>query len=285
MPKVSKGDETMLYQAKNGTVPIDGTTMEYIRFGTGQEALIMLPGLGDGLRTMKGTALPMAAMYRGFARDFTVYAFSRRNAIPEGSTTRDMARDIVTAMDTLGIENAHVFGVSMGGMIAQHLAADFPHRVQKLVLAVTCPEPNPIMEAAIEGWIEDVRRDDHTALMDSNVRLIYSDGYYQKNKKLIPLMGKLTKPDSYDRFLKQAQACLTHNALEKLSFIQAPTLVIGGEQDRVLGGDPSRKMADTIPGARLKMYAQWGHGLYEEAPDFNQTVLAFLLEGREKLHG
>ena len=89
----------MLYNAKNGTLKIGGTTMDYIRFGTGERILVMLPGLGDGLRSMKGTALPMAFMYREFAKDFTVYAFSRKNVLPEGYTTRDMARDLQDAKE------------------------------------------------------------------------------------------------------------------------------------------------------------------------------------------
>ena len=268
----------MFFQAKNGLLPLGSSQMEYIRFGSGDQVLLMLPGLGDGLRTMKGTAVPMALMYRIFAKKFTVYAFSRPAHIPEGATTRDMARDVALAMDALGIARAHILGVSMGGMIAQHLAADHPEKVSKLVLAVTCPEPNPIMTGALEDWLEDVRRDDHTALMDSNLRLIYSPEYYRKNKALIPLLGKLTKPASYDRFIRQAQACLTHSALDRLETIQAPTLVIGGEQDNVLGAEPSRILARQIPGAKLKMYSRWGHGLYEEAGDFNSTVLSFLLE-------
>lgn len=266
----------MLHNAKNGTLKIGGTTMDYIRFGTGERILVMLPGLGDGLRSMKGTALPMAFMYREFARDFTVYAFSRKNALPEGYTTRDMARDQVEAMAQLGIERADIFGVSMGGMIAQYLAIDYPEKVNKLILTVTSSRPNPILTASIEEWVSSAKREDHTSLMDSNVRRIYSDGYYRKNKWMVPIMGKLTKPKSYDRFYVQADACLTHDAYESLNQIQAPTLVIGGEKDISLGGDASREIAEKMPGAELRMYAQWGHGLYEEAKDFNQVVLNFL---------
>ena len=78
----------MLYHAKNAAVVSGDTTMDYIRFGTGERNLIILPGLGDGLQTVKGTALPMAVMYRCFAKDFTVWAFSRKNALPQGYTTR-----------------------------------------------------------------------------------------------------------------------------------------------------------------------------------------------------
>ena len=267
----------MLLSAKNGTLSMDGTTMDYIRFGTGKQVLVMLPGLGDGLRSMKGTALPMALMYRRFAKDFTVYAFSRKTLLPEGHTTRDMAKDLKTAMDLLGIEKAHIFGVSMGGMIAQHFAADFPDAVDKLILTVTAPCSNPLLTESVKEWMDYARKNDHTALMESNLRRIYSPAYYRKNKWMIPFLGLLTKPKSYDRFFIQAQACLDHDVLERLPNIRANTLVIGGEQDLSLGGDPSREIASRIPGAKLKIYSRWGHGLYEEAPDFNQTVLDFLL--------
>ena len=266
----------MLYNAKNGTLKLGGTTMDYIRFGTGERILLMLPGLGDGLRSMKGTALPMAFMYREFAKDFTVYAFSRKNVLPEGYTTRDMARDQAEAMEQLGIESADIFGVSMGGMIAQHLAIDYPGKVGKLILTVTSARPNPILTESIEEWVSCAKRGDHTALMDSNVRRIYSEDYYRRNKWMVPIMGKLTKPKSYDRFYVQADACLTHDAYESLNQIKTPTLVIGGEKDISLGGDASKEIAEKIHGAELRMYAQWGHGLYEEAKDFNQVVLDFL---------
>ena len=94
----------------------------------------------------------------------------------------------------------------------------------------------------------------------------------------MPITGRLTKPKSYDRFFAQAQACLTHDASDRLGSITAPTLVMGGEQDSCLGADASRELAAAIPGARLKMYPQWGHGLYEEERDFIPAVLDFLTE-------
>jgi pimeloyl-ACP methyl ester carboxylesterase len=268
----------MLYQAKNGTLNIGGTTMDYIRFGTGARILIMLPGLGDGLRSVKGTALPMAWMYREFCKDFTVYAFSRKNALPGGYTTRDMAKDQAEAMEILDIEKADIFGVSMGGMIAQWLAIDHPEKVARLILTVTCARPNPILRESVEEWVALARKGDHAGFMDSNLRRIYSENYYRKNKWMGPIVGKLTKPKSYDRFFVQANACLTHDAYENLGKICAPTLVIGGEKDLALGGDASREIAEKIPGAVLRMYAQWGHGLYEEEPGFNRLVMEFLKE-------
>lgn len=259
----------------NGTVVLSNGTMDYVRFGSGKTDLVLLPGLGDGLKTVRGTALPMALLYREFAKEHTVYMFSRKNALPDGYTTRDMARDQKEAMEILGIRNANVVGVSMGGMIAEWLAVDAPACVNKLALVVTCADATAELKDCVNDWISMVQRGDHFALMDSNVRRIYSEAYYRKNKWLIPITAKLTKPRSYARFLIQANACLTHDARAELAGITMPVWIIGGEQDRVLGCAGSRELAEQIPAAELLLYPQWGHGLYDEAKDFQKVLLDF----------
>lgn len=132
----------MFWGAKNGSVRIDNTDMAYVSFGKGNSTLIMLPGLGDGLTTVKGMAVPMAVAYRMYAKDYKVYVFSRKNGLEDGYSTKDMARDQAGAMRVLGIGRAKVLGVSQGGMIAQYLAIDYPELVEKLVLAVTSSRQN-----------------------------------------------------------------------------------------------------------------------------------------------
>ena len=266
----------MFYKAKNGALKLKNGEMDYIRFGTGSRVLVMLPGLGESLRSVKGTAIPMAVLYRIFARDFTVYMFSRKSPLAPGATTRDMAGDQAEAMAVLGIEKADVFGVSMGGMIAQWLAIDFQELVERLVLTVTSSEPNAVLQESIEEWIALAREGKPTEFMRSNLRRMYSEDYCRKNMWMAPILGRITKPRSYDRFYIQADACLTHNAAKELHRIKAKTLVIGGEQDMALGGEASHRLAAAIAAAELKMYPQWGHGLYEEEKTFNRTVLEFL---------
>ena len=266
----------MLYGAKNGRVVFPDSHMDYLRFGTGEKTLIMLPGLGDGLRSSYGLALPTAILYRMYAKEYTVYMFSRKASMPAGCGTREMALHVKQAMDLLDIGRAHILGVSMGGMIAQHLAADFPEKVEKLVLAVTAARPNPLLTDSVTLWMTQAEAGDHTALMDSNLQRIYSAEYYRKNKWLVPILGITTKPKSYERFLIMAQACLDHDSFGILPSISAPALVLGGGKDETLGADASREIAAAIPGALLKIYEPWGHGLYEEAPEFHTDVLTFL---------
>lgn len=269
----------MIFPVKNGMLDIGSSRMPYLRFGSGHRALLLLPGLGEGLQSIRGMALPFAAMYRMYAREHTVYVLGRRDSLAEGFSTRDMAADAVYAMDALGIGQADVVGISMGGMIAQFIAADHPDRVRRLVLGVSAAQPNDISREAISSWIAMAQEGDHAALMADNMRRMYSAAYLRRNGWMVPIVARFTKPRSYAKFLTMAQACLTHDSTAVLSRITAPTLVIGGAQDNALGSGSSPDLAARIPGAQLNMYPDLGHSAYEEAPDFNQTVLHFFQKG------
>ena len=83
-----------MYHAKNCYVKIDNTEMEYVAFGNGTQPFIIIPGLGDALKTVRGTAVPFSYMYRTYAKYFKVYLFSRKNMIPKDYTIADMADPI-----------------------------------------------------------------------------------------------------------------------------------------------------------------------------------------------
>ena len=77
----------------NGSVKIGGTEMYYAAFGKGEKKLVVLPGLSDGLATVKGKAMVLKGPYKKYLSDYTVYMFSRKNKMPESYSIRDMARD------------------------------------------------------------------------------------------------------------------------------------------------------------------------------------------------
>ena len=269
----------MLWNAKNGRLRIDDTVMDFVRFGNGPRRLLILPGLGDGLTTVRGKALPLAAGYRLFLKDYTVCVLSRRARLREGCTTRDMARDAARALRLLSFGPADVLGVSQGGMIAQHLAADYPAWVDRLALAVTAPRANDGLRDAVNHWIGLARRGARTALMTDTARRIYTPRRYRLYRPLLPLTAMLA-PRDMTRFIIQAEACLAHDALARLSAIRCPTLVIGGGRDTVVGAAAAGELAAGIPRSALYVYEGLGHAAYEEARDFNRRVLAFLIGDR-----
>lgn len=266
----------MFFNAKNGSVRIDDTDMDYVSFGKGNNVLIMLPGLADGLRTVKGMALALAMAYKVYARDYSVFVFSRKNDIPENYSTRDMAEDQAKAMKALGIARANVMGVSQGGMIAQYLAIDHPELVRKLILAVTLARQNEVVQSVVGNWISMVEQGDYKSLMIDTAEKSYSDKYLKGYRCLYPLLGYIGKPKDFKRFLIQAKSCIHHNAYAELDKILCPTLILGGACDKIVGEAASVELADKIEKSELFIYSGLGHAAYEEAKDFNKRVLSFL---------
>ena len=260
---------------RNGSVAVGNTEMYYAAFGSGSRKMVVLPGLSDGLATVKGKAAVLALPYKKHLGEYTVYMFSRKNDMPEGYTVRDMAEDQVSAMHALGIEKACILGVSQGGMIAQSIAVNHPEAVEKLVLAVTAPNANDVVTEAVTGWIGMAERGDHKALMVDTAEKMYSEKYLNKNRKYFPLLALYTKPASYDRFFKNARAILGFDARGELSEISCPTLIIAGSDDRTVGNDAAGELNRGIAGSRLFVYDGLGHGAFEEAKDFYDRVFEF----------
>ena len=264
-----------MLHAKNCRLSLKTGTTDYIRFGSGEATMVMLPGVGDGLKTVKGMATPFALLYRSLAKDFTVYVFSRRAELPEHFSTREMAEDLNEAMEALGLRGCALVGVSQGGMIAQWLALDRPEKVRRLVLVVTLGRENPTAREAIGRWTEMAKQGDYQGIMLDTAERSYSEKRIRQARLSYRLLGNLGKPQSFARFLTQAESCLTHDAYDELDRISCPTLVIGGSDDRIATGAASEEIAARIPGSELYLYEGLGHGLYEEAADFLPRVSDF----------
>ena len=247
--------------------------IDYISFGNGPKSLVMIQGLNTN--GIKGATIALAYMYRIFAKDYTVYLFDRRPEIHDGITVRDMAADIAAAMDALGIEKADVIGVSQGGMIGQYLAIDRPDLVNKLVLAVTLSKNNKTVEEVIANWVELTEQGNIKQLVKEMAEKMYSESYVKRYKPFLPLLTVLQKPKDVPRFIRLAKSCLTCNAYDELQKIQCPVLVLGGRQDKVVGGTASEEIAQKL-NCEIYMYDEFGHAAYEEAKDFNKRIYEFL---------
>ena len=259
----------------NGSVEVGNTDMYYVAFGGGKKNLVVLPGLSDGLWTVKGKAMLLAGSYKKFFKNYTVYMFSRKNAIPEGYSIENMADDQATAMRNLGIEKAIVMGVSQGGMIAQFLAAKHPEMVEKLILVVTAPYANYTIKSVVTKWIEMTKMSTHTELMLDTAEKVYTKEFNEKNKRYLPLVARFTKPKDYDRFCKNAYAILEFDARPVLSKIKCPTYIMSGNCDNTVGNDAPYELKDSIENSDMLIFEGLGHGLFEEDKDFYNKVYEF----------
>lgn len=263
----------MFFHAKEGTLCLNGLQMDYITFGRGARPLIMIQG--HSTRSLHGAAASLAWMYRIFAGNYKVYLFDRRKNLPESITVRDIACDIAAAMDHLSLCDADILGVSMGGMIAQHLAIDRPDLVRRMVLAVTMSRPNPVIERVVENWVHLAGQGHFKELIRNMTSLMYSEQYIRRYLPFLPLLTVLQKPRDVQRFIILSKACLTCRAYDELDKIQCPVLVIGAKKDQIAIPEASSEMAEKLQCA-LHMYENLGHAAYEEAKDFNSRVFQFL---------
>lgn len=265
----------MFYHAREHILRLPDMKMRYLTFGTGARPLVMIQGLNT--RGIRGSAPMLALMYRIFAREHTVYLFDRREALAEHTTVRMLAADLARVMDAMGLSDADVLGVSQGGMIAQYLAIDRPDLVHKLVLAVTLARNNETVETVIENWILLTEQGRNRELIADMTEKMYSVAYVKKYRPFLPLLTALQKPKDVRRFVTLASACLTCDAYMELEQIRCPVFVIGGRQDKVVGGMAADEIAEKL-GCKIHVYEELGHAAYEEAKDFNRRVYDFLQE-------
>ena len=241
--------------------------LQHIRRGEG-EPLLLIMGLA-------GTHLSWGDEFLdALARDFDVIAFSNRGIgghVGEGFTIADMAHDATGLLDELGIDNAHVLGVSMGGMIAQELVLSEPDRVTTLTLGCTYAggpgsalTDQEVAQRLAEGWSSGDREKAIRAAWEENVAPAFAardDEYAAFRERALALRVPLAL------IRLQIQAISQHDVSSRLGEIETPTLVVHGELDRILDAENGRLIASAIPGARLEVMEGIGHLFWLEEPE------------------
>ncbi|HEX9665585.1 MAG TPA: alpha/beta fold hydrolase [Thermodesulfobacteriota bacterium] len=190
------------------------------------------------------------------------------------------AEDLKNLMDKLDIEKAHLVGLSNGGMIAQHFALNFPHKVGALVLVDTCSYIDTLLASIIAIWIKGTQLGGSEFRYDITIPFIFSEDFIKKNKEALVEMKKMSSEiNPPNAIINLANGCLKHNTNDRLSEIKAPTLIIVGEEDILIPMKYSKLLNDGIKGSRLVIMKGSGHVPSIEKPEeFNRIVLNFLRE-------
>lgn len=258
-------------------IPMDDTYLNVIRFGHGSKNMVMIAGVT--LIGMEGQGEGVAAAFAQFADAFTVYLFERRKVLPEGFTVEDMAEDIYCALRQLGVESACVYGASQGGMIAQCLAVRYPRLVEKLVLCSTQCRATERMKAAVEQWLQLAAQKDVVAINRCFFEMVYSAAFLESVKDLLPALEKVGTEEDCARFAILAEACQRFDIADKMEKIACPVLVIGGEDDRVIGPEGSRDIVEHLH-CDCIMYDAGSHAVYDENPAVKEEMFRFFQEAQ-----
>jgi pimeloyl-ACP methyl ester carboxylesterase len=247
-------------------------------------------GEGQPLILITGFAIAQNLWYsqvRAFSKSYRVVTFDNRgfgeSDKPAGPyTTKMLADDAIALMDRLEIKKAHILGGSMGGMAAQEIAIEHSERLDKLILSSTSAGGQPLrdmlfglIEAATPGWNRS-RPDLASANLQKFMVAMASRSFNGTMYRLLvmPLVKLQARLGRVKVPVGQLEAMLSHNALERLDKIQAPTLVLTGSEDRLMPPHSSEELASRIKGAKLVVIDGGAHALGGER--FNKEVLGFL---------
>lgn len=244
------------------------------------DPLLLIPGLGSDAATWINF-LPLVD------KDFRVILVenrgSGRSSKPaDGYSTSAMAEDVFALLEHLEADRAHVIGKSMGGMIAQVLAARHPERIRSLVLVSSLMRHDDFGEELLELGRIMAQKGGLFATYRQAFLLSYSREFCMQNRsRLKEVQDLLIQMDSQELlrgYLGQSIACQQHDSRKFAPKIQAPTLVIVGKDDMITPPEASQELAAAIPGAELVIHPQGGHGFWREFPlEVNPIIHAFLL--------
>jgi len=264
MPKIKVNDISIYYEIR----------------GEG-EPLLLIMGIG-------GKTTQWRWQVDDLARDFQVITFDNRGAgntdKPDIEYTMKMfADDTAGLIRALNIDKTHVFGISMGGMIALELVCQYPELVKSLILGCTTPggKNSVILSSEAQEILISNRKLPLEEFCRKMLPWAFSPQFLASNPDIaeqwVALQIENPTPDySYQR---QWEATMHHNTFRRLSQIKTPTLIITGSNDKLIPPQNSEIMAREIPGAKLVILKGTGHCFFvERAQETNQIIRDFIKE-------
>jgi pimeloyl-ACP methyl ester carboxylesterase len=259
---------------------VGNVDIHYEVYGNG-EPLVLIPGFAAGEWIWFKDVAPLATKFKVVT--FDPRGIGQSSYESEPLTMRLLADDTAALLHGLGIEQAHVLGVSFGGFVAQEFALAYPEATRTLSLCCTSfGGPNHISPSmdiltavlSTNGFNTDER-------IRRNLLPAFSPDFVRSHPDDVEEVIKLrmANPVVEEAYRSQLKAGIGFDAESRVNAIKAPTLVFSGDADRIVPVQNSRNLAERIPGARLRLVEAGSHLFFIEQPDeFNRTVVEFLTQ-------
>lgn len=273
---------------------MEGALEKYIKVGD-VTLFTQVIGEGEPLVLIMGLGAPGDKWSRNvevYKKHFKCILIDNRGAgrsdkpETESYSVSEMADDVIAVLDNLGIERAHINGISMGGAISQEIAIRYPERVRSLILTSTFCTVKDTFRKAISFLRDNKDIIPPADLKKLNQWMTFSQKTQNERPEFLEEMAAedAVYPYPMPAFAYKAQcnACLGHEATERLCLIKAPTLIAAGACDLFAGLPVTHLMHDKIAGSQLYVCENGGHvHEWEYLDDYNKVTLDFLLANTE----
>jgi pimeloyl-ACP methyl ester carboxylesterase len=257
--------------------------MNYDQQGAG-EPLVLIPYLAADFACY-------AFQVAEYAKHFTCISLDLRGAgetdKPAGTyTVEGFADDVAAFMQAVGIDRAHVFGMSLGAAAGLWLAAKYPAKVRTLSLHSVWPKTDPFLKDAVRGWQAMAKGLDSVAemiVLGIFPWCLTPELYAARPEHVAALAAFVrSRPGQpLEAFIRQSNAVLTHDAEAQLERIEAPTQITFGQRDALTSMRFASQLQTTIAKAEVTVFAGCAHApMYEQVEEFNRCTLAFFQQHR-----
>ena len=260
-------------------VRANNLTINYDQQGTG-DPLILIPYLAADCACY-------AFQLAEYAKHFTCISLDPRGAgetdKPGGVySTELLADDVAAFMEVIGVQQAHVSGLSLGAAIGMWLAAKYPDRVKSLSLHSPWPKTDAFLKTVVEGW--QVMARGSGTVVEMVLRGIFpwcfTPELYAAKPDYIQSLGDFVRSrpaQPLEAFVQQSNAVIAHDVESQLGRIRAPTQITFGGRDLLTSTRFADRLRTAIRGSEVVIFEECAHAaMYERVDDFNQRTLAFL---------
>jgi pimeloyl-ACP methyl ester carboxylesterase len=256
------GDIDLFYELIDCTEP----------WTTGKPPVLLIHGLGGDHQNWLYQIPALCGRYPTLSIDLRGHGAS--SPALSDYTIADMSRDLVRLLRVLGIEKVHVVGLSLGGVVAQQFALDYPYATASALLAGTfCGIPEE-MRGLVAESLRFIEGNSMAVVAATRITAAFSD---KVNPILRDYVIDRIASNDKEAYVRAARAVMAFSSVERLGELHLPTLVVVGEHDRVTPPVLSETLAGRIAGARLLRIADAGHICAMEQPAaFNRAMLEFL---------
>lgn len=243
-------------------VRVGDIDVHYEEQGQGS-GVVLVHGLGNDLHLWDEIATELARLHRVIRYDVRGFGETDKPAGPY--TLAGFAADLAGLLDALGIDCAHVMGLSMGGVIAQRFALDFPRRARSLVLVSTSSE---VGDKARAAWLRlaDVIEARGFDARSADASRAFSPEFAARHPEIVAATGQHNAANEPRAYAAAARASGGFAWTEELGRIDCPVLIVQGLADRLTPPGGSVKMARALRRARLLMVEGAGHNIQIEQP-------------------
>jgi pimeloyl-ACP methyl ester carboxylesterase len=258
--------------------PINGINIAHELGGAGTP-LVMIHGAQGDQTMFAGLAATFRARFKVLTFDQRGSGLSDKPDMPYSVAM--LADDTAALMDHLGLADAHIIGVSMGGMVAQEFALRHARKVRSLVLGCTTPGgPKSIRATGLATSAYSTKEMTAEERGRALAEAAFTKGYIARHPELISAMIELRRQRPIDPvgFARRTEALQTFDTYDRLPQIKCPTLVITGKDDALIPWENSRLIASRIPGAQLRILEPAGHCFWLEQPEQSSDAIRHFLD-------